>query len=154
MSFKMSYKQLQRDIDFQMAMKKLMGTAVSFPLAKSLKKLNQALSRARSEIQGAYERDFLKVYAKHDEQGKMVTRTEDASQFVLMEGKTEGDVEKACNDFWERETTVDGPKIRLSELSEIKFTAMELCALDPICSDLEMADTPAQVTHLPPASTL
>lgn len=141
MSFKMTYHTIQRDPEFAMAMQKLMSTPVTGVLAKQLKKLNKAFSFVKSKIAADYDREILKVFAQHKD-GKIVTKETNAQEFVIAEGKTPADVEAAQADFWKKETTVDGPMIPMSLLSEIKFSALELCALDPLCVDLDLAVGP------------
>jgi hypothetical protein len=132
---KMTYAYVQRNQEFGMAMRKLLGTPGEQKLCYAIKKINDKLQSQRGKIVEEYNDEVLKVFAEMDEKGVVKPNPENPAQFQKKEGITEEQLDEAQEKFWNKEFTVDRQKLKLSALAHIPLTAMELTALEPLYED-------------------
>ncbi len=116
---------------FQQAIQKMGAAPTNGQAAYRINKILAPIKAARERIAVEYKKDIVAEYAKKDADGKF-----DEANFQPDESKLE-EFQKAQDAFGLREIDVPRPKLSLSDVKDVKLSADELAALEPILDDAE-----------------
>lgn len=145
---KMRYEEL-KESPFQQAIQKLASMPMKTPEAFRVKHIIQGLQKNLEDMQKKVKSDILAPYAKGGAESRLPPGPK-SQEFQLffeaIEGKEE-EAKKALDAFGKREFTLSFKKIRGDFLLSVgEWSVAELIALEPIVSDLAVAEetgTPA-----------
>jgi len=122
---KTTYQQIS-NFQFQSAMHKLSSAPTDGHTAYFIKQMNAALKPLRERIVKEYESDVMEKFAQRDEHGKF-----DKQTFQPIADKEE-EFKKAQDEFEARTVEIDRPQLPARILKDVRLSALELEALDPI----------------------
>lgn len=134
-----TYSVLCRNQNFAMAMQKLVSTPCSHDLAKSIMKLNEGLTKAKRHVETEYKTKILDVFTKRDDKGNIVMKKDSHNEFEVLDGKDD-DLKAAQDIFWDTKAEIGRKPLFMGNLAEIKMSAQELDALQPICIEMAVAE--------------
>lgn len=143
---KMTYQQVS-GFEFTRAMQKLAQTPMSTKVAYNIKKLADAMNKQREVISQEYQRDIVDKYAKKDEKGELV-RPEGQPQGFDIDAEKVEEFQKVQEDFGKREFTIERFKLTLADLEQVKLSASELTALEPIYQEHPVDTTEGNVVPM------
>lgn len=120
-------------------MHKLSSAPTDGHTAYFIKQMNAAIKPLREKIVKEYEADVMEKFAKRDEHGKF-----DKQTFQPMDDKEE-EFKKAQDEFEARTLEIDRPKFTAKFLKDVRLSALELEALDPILDGASFEEDSAKV---------
>lgn len=127
----LTYKQLS-DTAMLNALRSLMNARTDVKSAYNLKRMADAIMKARAEVTEAYMTDIVQKLGKKDESGKVATNQESEHGFDLAEGITDADFEKAHAEFGTRTKVIDRHFLNVAVLNSSGVSPAELNALEPL----------------------
>lgn len=140
---KMKYKDLTA-FPFQMVMQKLGGAATDGKTAYRINLMSKALRALRDQVSKEFKAELLEVFVQRDAEGKY-----DEKEWKVAEGK-QAEYEAAEEAFGNREVSIDRPRFTTHDIRDIKLTADELGALEPIldAAGFDAPEVPATAAPL------
>lgn len=145
---KMKYSELTA-FPFQMVMQKLNAAPTDGRTAYVIRRMAAAIKEIREKISAEYKKELMEVFAKRDAEGK-IEGGEDG--WEVPEEKRE-EFKKVQEAFTERVAEIDRPKFTTHDIRDIKLTADELGALEPIL-DMSGFDAPTATPGVPAGGQL
>lgn len=149
---KLKYNQFM-GFPFSQSMQKLTSSAFPVKIAYSIKKIADGLQKQREKISAEFLVMVAPFTVKNPDGTTFRPKAEDSNGFEIAEDQKEA-FKQAEKAFGETEFTLDRPRLCLSELGEIQFSAAELAQLDALIAGEPDASTGqiATVTQLPTAA--
>lgn len=130
---KMKYKDI-KSFEFSQLAAKLANSPTINVRANHIRHIIKELNAAGDRISEEYKTDLIDVYAKKDEEGKIVRPEGDPNGFVPDDTKME-EFMKAQDAFGDREAEINWRPLTPDTLSDIKLTAKELDLLGELFTD-------------------
>jgi hypothetical protein len=116
---------------FQIAVQKICSAPTDAVTAYKINKISGELKKLKLQIQAEYHTEVMDPHAKRDEKGEY-----DKQNFMPDESKI-GEFQKANEAFGLKEASMPRHKLTLREIKDVKLSADELGALEPILDDSE-----------------
>lgn len=130
---KIKYKDI-KSFEFSQLAAKLANSPTINVRANHIRHIIKELNAAGDQISKEYKTDLIDVYAKKDEEGKIVRPEGDPNGFTPDETKME-EFLKAQETFGDREAEINWRPLTPDTLSDIKLTAKELDLLGDLFTD-------------------
>lgn len=128
----MKYEDLSTEA-FTMALTRLSRSPFTGKTAYAIKKMVDAVNKARNQVSEEYREEIMGTYAKKGEDGKIAY---DENGMAVMDDARQDEFTKAQLDFGKRMAKIDRFKLPLAWLLDAKgMTAMDFAALDPVVDE-------------------
>lgn len=148
MEIKMKYKDIGA-FEFSSLIQKLAQTPTETKKAERICGIVRQIQNARNRIADGYKKDVMEVFGQKNEDGSLKRPENEPSGFVPDESRME-DLNKATEQFGEKEMAFECLPLTSSTLSDIKMSAKEIELLKDIYSKDSGPGVPEHFEHALP----